>query len=57
MTRTLRTLIPPRYNDEWSFSGRGRWQYQKLKTNPQTNQPEPDGPLVDGIVGPGEPRG
>lgn len=29
---TLRTLIPPRFNDDYSFSGKGRWLYQRVRT-------------------------
>lgn len=28
---TLRTLIPPRRNDAYSFLGTGRWQYQRVR--------------------------
>lgn len=45
---TLRTLIAPRFNDAYSFSGVGRWQYQVAPVNPRTGQPTPTSPPKDG---------
>ncbi len=55
---TVRTLIPPRGRDAWSFSGRGRSLYQYQHRNPRTGLPEPEAPPQEGApVAPGEPRG
>lgn len=48
MAKVARTLIPPRWRDEYSFSGRGRWLYQYTKDNPSTGLPDPEGPPQEG---------
>ncbi len=48
MPPIARTLIAPRFNDEYSFSGRGRWLYQKMKPAPPLAPPEPEGPPAEG---------
>lgn len=44
---TQRTLIPPRFRDDYSFSGIGRWQYQRVAVNAR-GVVEPVEPLHDG---------
>ncbi len=60
MPRALRTYGPPRYNDAYSFNGRGRLQIQYVKESPLACNPPvlvPDGPPRPVDVGPEEPRG
>lgn len=41
-----RSYIPPRFRDEYSFSGRGRLLVQYTRVNPSTGMEDPEGPPV-----------
>lgn len=48
---TLRTLIPPRRNDAYSFSGLGRWQYQRAIIVAPPSTPAQIGGLFGDLYG------
>lgn len=54
----VRGFIPPRFADEWSFSGRGRMIVKRAVPQKGTGILEGDGPARQPQpLDPGEPRG
>lgn len=53
-----RTLRAPRFTDDYSFSGRGRWQTRRFEqAAPGSSSLVPVEPVRDVAVAPKEPRG